>query len=73
MGMHCTCGRAVRLHTRYNKTKIHRLKRIYTNAHTHMQMGKALKKYMAVDKHFTDIVEDQFDFHNYCIRKMTLR
>lgn len=24
-------------------------------------------------KHFADINEDQFDFHSYCIRKMTLR
>ena len=24
-------------------------------------------------KHFTEIVEDQFDFHTYCMRKMTLR
>ena len=24
-------------------------------------------------QHFTDIVEDQFDFHTYCMRKMTLR
>lgn len=32
--------------------------------------GKALKKLMSVDKHFTDIVEDQFDFHTYCLRKM---
>lgn len=24
-------------------------------------------------KHFDDFVEDQFDFHGYCIRKMTLR
>jgi len=24
-------------------------------------------------KHFEDIVEDQFDFHNYCLRKVTLR
>jgi len=37
------------------------------------QYGKALKKLLAVDKHFTDIVEDQFDFHTYCLRKMTLR
>ena len=36
-------------------------------------LGKALKKYVAVEKHFTDFVEDQFDFHHYCIRKMTLR
>eukprot|EP00742_Colponemidia_sp_Colp-10_P007680 GILJ01008278.1.p1 GENE.GILJ01008278.1~~GILJ01008278.1.p1 ORF type:complete len:869 (-),score=166.02 GILJ01008278.1:155-2761(-) len=35
--------------------------------------GKALKKLLAVDKHFNDIVEDQFDFHTYCLRKMTLR
>jgi len=36
-------------------------------------LGKALKKFAAVEKHFADFVEDQFDFHNYCIRKMTLR
>lgn len=35
--------------------------------------GKALKNFMAVSKHFFDIKEDQFDFHHYCIRKMTLR
>jgi len=35
--------------------------------------GKALKKYIAVGKHFDDFVDDQFDFHGYCIRKMTLR
>lgn len=28
---------------------------------------------MAVSKHYFDIEEDQFDFHSYCIRKMTLR
>ncbi|KAJ1638462.1 NMDA receptor-regulated protein 1-domain-containing protein [Pavlovales sp. CCMP2436] len=37
------------------------------------RVGKALKKLLAVDKHFVDIVEDQFDFHTYCLRKMTLR
>ena len=37
------------------------------------ELGKALKQYTSVDKHFTDIIEDQFDFHTYCIRKMTLR
>jgi len=26
-----------------------------------------------VEKHFADFDEDQFDFHSYCIRKMTLR
>lgn len=35
--------------------------------------GRALKQFTSVDKHFTDIIEDQFDFHTYCIRKMTLR
>lgn len=37
------------------------------------QLGRALKKLLAVEKHFVDIVEDQFDFHTYCLRKMTLR
>mmetsp|Transcript_31747 Transcript_31747/g.90154 ORF Transcript_31747/g.90154 Transcript_31747/m.90154 type:complete len:895 (+) Transcript_31747:199-2883(+) len=35
--------------------------------------GKALKNYVAVTKHFADFIEDQFDFHSYCVRKMTLR
>ncbi|KAI2513134.1 NMDA receptor-regulated protein 1 [Fragilaria crotonensis] len=35
--------------------------------------GRSLKKYAAVMKHFEDIHEDQFDFHSYCIRKVTLR
>jgi len=37
------------------------------------QWGKSLKKYVAVEKHFEDFHEDQFDFHSYCIRKVTLR
>ena len=28
---------------------------------------------MEVEKHFEDFHEDQFDFHSYCIRKVTLR
>eukprot|EP01134_Creolimax_fragrantissima_P003898 CFRG3898T1 len=35
--------------------------------------GPALKKYHQIEKHFVDITEDQFDFHNYCMRKVTLR
>ncbi|XP_076045316.1 N-alpha-acetyltransferase 15/16 isoform X2 [Oratosquilla oratoria] len=37
------------------------------------QYGEALKKCHEVDRHFTEIIEDQFDFHTYCMRKMTLR
>lgn len=37
------------------------------------QWGKALKKLTYIDKVFEDIYEDQFDFHQYCLRKMTLR
>eukprot|EP00898_Chlorokybus_atmophyticus_P006405 jgi/Chlat1/6766/Chrsp50S06467 len=37
------------------------------------QLGRALKKFLAVEKHYADMVEDQFDFHTYCLRKMTLR
>ncbi|CAM8997376.1 unnamed protein product [Rhodiola kirilowii] len=36
-------------------------------------LGRALKKFLAVEKHYNDITEDQFDFHSYCLRKMTLR
>lgn len=37
------------------------------------ELGRSLRKYMAVAKHYEDYQEDQFDFHNYCIRKCTLR
>lgn len=37
------------------------------------QKGKALKRYHTVDKFFSDIFDDQFDFHTYCLRKTTLR
>lgn len=37
------------------------------------ELGRALKKFLAVEKHYVDITEDQFDFHSYCLRKMTLR
>lgn len=35
--------------------------------------GESLKKCHEVDRHFAEIIEDQFDFHTYCMRKMTLR
>jgi len=37
------------------------------------QIGKALKRYLKVESHFQDFVEDQFDFHQYCVRKGTMR
>lgn len=37
------------------------------------ERGKSLKKFFAVGKHFEDFNEDQFDFHGYCLRKVTLR
>ncbi|KAJ0960818.1 hypothetical protein J5N97_001267 [Dioscorea zingiberensis] len=36
-------------------------------------LGRALKKFLAVEKHYLDMTEDQFDFHSYCLRKMALR
>eukprot|EP00245_Coleochaete_scutata_P016412 TRINITY_DN7656_c0_g1_i1.p1 TRINITY_DN7656_c0_g1~~TRINITY_DN7656_c0_g1_i1.p1 ORF type:complete len:640 (-),score=182.18 TRINITY_DN7656_c0_g1_i1:425-2110(-) len=39
----------------------------------HGKLGKALKMYLWIHKHYNDILEDQFDFHTYCLRKMTLR
>eukprot|EP00933_Yihiella_yeosuensis_P017313 TRINITY_DN1449_c0_g1_i4.p2 TRINITY_DN1449_c0_g1~~TRINITY_DN1449_c0_g1_i4.p2 ORF type:complete len:937 (-),score=231.84 TRINITY_DN1449_c0_g1_i4:3423-6233(-) len=35
--------------------------------------GKALKQFHHTFKHFSDISEDQFDFHNYSLRKSTLQ
>eukprot|EP00184_Porphyridium_aerugineum_P000326 CAMPEP_0184699820 /NCGR_PEP_ID=MMETSP0313-20130426/5936_1 /TAXON_ID=2792 /ORGANISM="Porphyridium aerugineum, Strain SAG 1380-2" /LENGTH=933 /DNA_ID=CAMNT_0027158949 /DNA_START=48 /DNA_END=2849 /DNA_ORIENTATION=- len=37
------------------------------------QYSRSLKRLIAVDRHFADFIEDQFDFHVYCLRKMTLR
>ena len=37
------------------------------------ELGPALKKFTQIAAHFADFVDDQFDFHTYCIRKMTLR
>ncbi|KAI8598904.1 NMDA receptor-regulated protein 1-domain-containing protein [Dissophora ornata] len=37
------------------------------------QIGRALKRFHQIEKHFNDYSEDQFDFHTYCLRKMTLR
>ena len=37
------------------------------------QFGECLKKCAEIDRHFSEIIEDQFDFHTYCMRKMTLK
>ncbi|CAF1526923.1 unnamed protein product, partial [Adineta ricciae] len=34
--------------------------------------GDALKKCHEIDRHFQEFVDDQFDFHSYCLRKMVL-
>eukprot|EP01065_Artemidia_motanka_P052909 TRINITY_DN9670_c0_g1_i1.p1 TRINITY_DN9670_c0_g1~~TRINITY_DN9670_c0_g1_i1.p1 ORF type:complete len:719 (+),score=324.47 TRINITY_DN9670_c0_g1_i1:136-2292(+) len=33
----------------------------------------ATKRYLLIDKHFTDFSEDFFDFHSYCLRKFVMR
>jgi len=35
--------------------------------------GQALKRFKKIDGHFADFMEDQFDFHGYCVRKQTMR
>ncbi|CAH1399784.1 unnamed protein product [Nezara viridula] len=35
--------------------------------------GDALKKCHEIDRHFVQFYQDQFDFHSYCLRGMTLR
>lgn len=43
-------------------------------AYNRMSMyGQALKKCYEIDAYFSEVTEDQFDFHTYCMRKMTLR
>lgn len=43
-------------------------------AYHRMKMyGMALKKCYEIDAFFSEVTEDQFDFHTYCMRKMTLR
>ena len=37
------------------------------------QYGLALKRFKKVEEHFADFMEDQFDFHGYCVRKQTMR
>jgi predicted Zn-dependent protease len=35
--------------------------------------GRALKRLNSIERHYLDITDDQYDFHGYCLRKMTLR
>ncbi|XP_061082124.1 N-alpha-acetyltransferase 16, NatA auxiliary subunit-like [Conger conger] len=37
------------------------------------KFGDSLKKCHEIERHFFEITDDQFDFHTYCMRKMTLR
>ncbi|KAL1914904.1 uncharacterized protein VTP21DRAFT_7820 [Calcarisporiella thermophila] len=37
------------------------------------QFGRALKRFYQIERHFADIQDDQFDFHTYCLRKVTMR
>lgn len=36
------------------------------------EIGEALRKCHQIERNFSEIVEDQFDFHTYCMRKVTL-
>lgn len=37
------------------------------------QLPLALKMFTGIRRNFADMIEDQFDFHSYCLRKVTLR
>ncbi|CEP08700.1 hypothetical protein [Parasitella parasitica] len=37
------------------------------------EYGKALKRFHSLEKFYLDYFDDQFDFHSYCLRKLTLR
>lgn len=36
-------------------------------------LGLALKRYHSIERIFSEMYEDEFDFHGYCMRKFTLR
>lgn len=36
------------------------------------EIGEALRKCHQIERNFNEIIEDQFDFHTYCMRKVTL-
>lgn len=36
------------------------------------QYGPAFRMFKFIEKHFQDMYEDQFDFHQYCLRKYQL-
>lgn len=36
-------------------------------------LGLALKRYHTIERIFSEMYEDEFDFHGYCMRKFTLR
>ena len=40
--------------------------------HSQNKFGRALKYYHAVLTHFNQFVEDQFDFHAYCLRRTSI-
>ena len=35
--------------------------------------GLALKRFLAIRSHYELFYEDHYDFHNYCMRRLTLR
>lgn len=41
--------------------------------HRMQKYGEALVKCYHIEQYFSEVTEDQFDFHTYCLRKMTLR
>ncbi|KAI9324644.1 NMDA receptor-regulated protein 1-domain-containing protein [Zopfochytrium polystomum] len=48
----------------------------YESAMSHIRTGKfgpALKRFHQIEKHYADMTDDQFDFHNYNMRKLTIR
>lgn len=38
----------------------------------HGNLGMALKRYHAIQKVFSEIEDDQYDFHGYSLRKFTV-
>ena len=54
------------------KCRNHGISPSYSKFYIIGNYGSALRKCYEIENVFADITEDQFDFHQYCMRKMTL-
>ncbi|CAG0879709.1 unnamed protein product [Darwinula stevensoni] len=71
------CAQAYRKLAKYGEAlkKCHEIDRVLLQIlPSCFNIGGLVKEcYISFGQHFSEILEDQFDFHTYCLRKLTLR